>query len=53
MNVTIPVSNSTSPPTAAVAGTIRFNTDTDEMNIYDGTKWEIVHHNIIPKHCYE
>ena len=38
----IPVGNITERPGNAVTGTVRYNTDTERVEIYDGTEWDQV-----------
>ena len=39
---TIPVGNTNQQPAVAITGTIRFNTDINSIEVYDGTNWEAV-----------
>ena len=38
----IPVGNTLQRPSPAATGTVRFNTDTDRAEIYDGSEWDSV-----------
>lgn len=38
----LPVGNTLQRPAPAITGTVRFNTDTDRAEIYDGTEWDTV-----------
>lgn len=38
----IPVGNTAQQPSTADTGTIRFNTDTGRVEVYDGTEWDTV-----------
>lgn len=38
----IPAGNTTQRPSPAVQGTVRFNTDTLRVEVYDGTEWDVI-----------
>jgi hypothetical protein len=38
----LPVGNTLQRPDPAITGTVRFNTDTDRAEIYDGSEWDTV-----------
>jgi hypothetical protein len=42
----LPVGNTTQRPSPAQQGTVRFNSDSDRIEIYDGTGWEDVVANV-------
>lgn len=42
----LPTGNTTQRPSPAQQGTVRFNTDSDRIEIYDGTGWEDVVANV-------
>jgi hypothetical protein len=42
----LPVGNTVQRPTPAVTGTVRFNTDSDRAEIYDGTEWDSLTGNV-------
>jgi hypothetical protein len=38
----IPVGNTTQRPSPAATGTIRYNTESERIEVYDGTEWDLV-----------
>lgn len=48
----IPVGNTAQQPSPAATGTIRFNTDTSRVEIYDGTAWDDVVANVTNQILY-
>jgi len=42
----LPVGNTAQRPSPAATGTVRFNSDSDRVEIYDGTGWEDVVANV-------
>lgn len=48
----LPTGNTAQQPTPAVTGTIRFNTDTGRVEVYDGTTWDDVVANVTNQVLY-